>query len=60
MKPILNLIGLLGLALTGLPAFFVFAGSLELDTCKWLMLLGTVLWFARAIFFNSQAKEPSS
>jgi high-affinity Fe2+/Pb2+ permease len=39
-----------GLGLTLIPAFLVFAGSIDLAAHKNLMILGAVLWFASAPF----------
>ena len=49
MRQLLTLIGYLGLALTIVPAILVFAGSLEMEQHKWLMLIGLILWFGSAI-----------
>jgi len=58
MKMILKIISFIGLILTVLPSFMVFSGSITLDMHKWLMLLGTILWFVTAPFWmNKNATE---
>jgi len=37
-----------GLALTAVPSFLVFAGVIEWDAHANLMIVGTLLWFATA------------
>jgi high-affinity Fe2+/Pb2+ permease len=51
MKLLLKLISFIGLALTIIPAFLVFAGTIDLVTHKNLMLAGTLLWFIPAPFW---------
>lgn len=48
MKRLLIGLSFLGLGLTVVPAFLVFAGTISWDTHAALMLAGTVLWFATA------------
>jgi hypothetical protein len=48
MATLLKLISLAGLALTVVPAFLVFAGTIEWETHATLMAVGTVLWFITA------------
>ena len=48
MKPLFQLASFVGLGLTVVPAFLVFAGSIEWSTHAVLMLVGTLLWFATA------------
>ena len=48
----------IGLILTLGPSIIVFLGSMELDTAKLFMLVGTVLWFASApVWMNTVAAE---
>ncbi|MEO0468384.1 MAG: hypothetical protein AAF206_02090 [Bacteroidota bacterium] len=59
MKILKQCIGLIGLTLTGLPAFLVFFDVIGLDVCKWLMLAGTILWFgSRGMGRPSQDLNP--
>lgn len=51
MKNALKLISLLGLILTLFPSFFVFAGSISIETHYKLMIAGMVLWFSTAPFW---------
>jgi hypothetical protein len=48
MKAWLQLISFLGLALTVVPAFLVFTGTIAWAAHARLMLLGMVLWFITA------------
>jgi high-affinity Fe2+/Pb2+ permease len=54
MKLLLKLISFIGLILTVVPAFLVFAGTIELQMHKNLMLMGTLLWFIPAPFWMSR------
>ncbi len=51
MKTLLKIVSLVGLLLTIVPAFLVFAGTLTLTTHYTLMLIGAVLWFVSAPFW---------
>ena len=53
MSTLLKLVSFLGLALTVVPAFLVFAGTISWSTHAALMLVGAVLWFASAPFWMS-------
>ena len=58
MKTILKIISFIGLILTLVPSFIVFSGAMTLDMHKWLMLLGTLVWFVTAPFWmNKKASE---
>ena len=58
MKFILKILSAVGLVLTVVPSFMVFNGSITLEMHKWLMLLGTILWFSTAPFWmNKEAAE---
>ena len=48
MKSFIKLISYIGLALTIIPAFLVFNGKITLEFSKWLMLIGTIIWFLSA------------
>ena len=48
MRNLLKAGSFVGLALTVLPAFLVFSGTLTWDTHVWLMALGALLWFVTA------------
>ena len=54
MKLLLKLISFIGLVLTVVPAFLVFAGTIDLSMHKNLMLAGTLLWFIPAPFWMSR------
>ncbi len=58
MKIILKIISAIGLILTLVPSFMVFSGTITIDSHKWLMLLGTILWFSSAPFWmNKKASD---
>ena len=54
MKTIFKLISLIGLVLTLLPSILVFNGTITLDNNKWLMMVGTILWFASVPFWMNK------
>ncbi len=51
MKTVLKLASFLGLGLTVVPAFLVFAGTITWTTHATMMALGAVLWFVTAPFW---------
>ncbi len=53
-SPLLKLLSYLGLALTLVPSLLVFYGVIELTAYKWLILAGTLLWFATAPFWINE------
>jgi hypothetical protein len=57
MRTALKLISFVGLGLTVVPSFLVFAGRITWDTHAALMLVGTVLWYASAPFWMRQTKS---
>ena len=57
MKTILKLVSLLGLLITIVPSFLVFADVISLDTNKLLMILGTLLWFISVPFWMDKKVE---
>lgn len=59
MRQVLKIVSFIGLALTLFPAFFVLKGTMDDDTYKLLMLMGTICWFATAPFWIFKAKSPS-
>lgn len=56
MTGLLKLISLLGLFLTIVPAFLVFAGKLTLERHYLLMLVGVFVWFLSAPFWILKKK----
>ncbi|MCA9731838.1 MAG: hypothetical protein H6696_06620 [Deferribacteres bacterium] len=54
MKAVIKLISYVGLILTIVPSLLVFSGTITLDMCKWLMLLGTIIWFVSAPTWMNQ------
>lgn len=56
MKLIIQLLSLIGLALTVVPSFFVLGGTLDEETYRLLMLVGTFLWLASAPFWIFKKK----
>ena len=57
MKTILKLFSLMGLLITIVPSFLVFADVISLDTNKLLMILGTLLWFISVPFWMDKKVE---
>lgn len=55
MTALLKALSALGLALTVVPAAWVWLGGLEWDTHALLMAVGTALWFATAPFWMRDA-----
>jgi len=51
MKRVLTLLSYIGLGLTAIPAFFVFAGVVSFELYKNLMIAGAILWFMTAPFW---------
>lgn len=54
MKSLLKLVSLIGLIVTIVPAFLVFADVITLSNSKVLMMVGTLLWFASAPFWMNK------
>jgi hypothetical protein len=57
MKAFLKILSATGLILTLAPSFMVFSGVITLDMDKWLMLLGTIMWFVTAPFWMNKKVE---
>lgn len=45
---IIKILSFIGLGLNIVPAILVFAAEMDPETCKQLMLFGTILWFGTA------------
>lgn len=59
MKAILKLTSAVGLALTVVPAFLVFAGAITWASHARFMLIGTLLWFVTAPFWmEARVEQP--
>jgi hypothetical protein len=56
-KMLLKIISFIGLLLTLIPSFFVFLNRIELETNKYLMLVGTLLWFGSSPFWMNKSKR---
>ncbi len=52
----LKIVSFTGLALTLIPSIMVFSNGFDLDSCKNLMLLGTILWFGTSPFWMNKKK----
>ena len=50
-KRILQVISFIGLALSIIPAFFLFGGILSRENYLRLMVIGMLMWFGTAIFW---------
>ena len=57
MKLLIRTISYLGLGLTLFPSFFVFTGSLSLDSSKILTFAGTIIWFISAPSWINKVKK---
>jgi hypothetical protein len=57
MKKILIIISFIGLVLTLLPSFLVFANAISWDTYLLLMNVGTIMWFVSAPFWMEKKDE---
>jgi len=55
MKIILKIVSLIGLGLTLIPSFLVFAGTIEFESNKILMFVGTLLWFTTVPFWMKKS-----
>lgn len=60
MKRLLQLVSVLGLGLTVVPALLVFTGTLAWEQHTWLMLVGVVLWFGSAPFWMGKGEGEAS
>lgn len=61
MSSLLKLGSLIGLGLTVVPAFLVFAGTIPWETHATLMLVGTLLWFITAPFWmHTEPEHPAA
>jgi hypothetical protein len=58
MRTLLMALSYVGLALTVVPAFLVFAGSLEWSTHATLMVVGAAVWFVTAPFWMGDDSSP--
>ena len=56
MKIILQIISVTGLLLVLVPSLLHFAGIIDFEKVKMLMLIGTGLWFGSAIFWLGRKK----
>ncbi|MCC9168764.1 hypothetical protein [Pontibacter harenae] len=57
MQVILKIISYIGLALTVVPSFLVFSGTIEPELHKTLMLAGALSWFLTAPFWMNKQKQ---
>jgi hypothetical protein len=48
MKSLIKIFSYIGLALTIIPSFLVFTGTITLASCKIMMFIGTLGWFISA------------
>ena len=61
MKQALQMMSLIALCLTVFPALLFFAGKMELDTVKWLMLVATAVWFvATPLWMGREEQSPQA
>jgi len=57
MKLLVKLISYIGLILTLIPSLLVSSGNISLDSCKMLMVIGTIVWFVSAPSWMNKAEE---
>jgi len=57
MKVLVKLISYIGLILTLIPSLLVSSGNISLDSCKMLMVIGTIVWFVSAPSWMNKAEE---
>lgn len=57
MKLLIKLISYTGLVLTLVPALLVFAGIINLNSFKVLLILGGLMWFTTAPFWVNKGRE---
>jgi len=57
MKILLKIVSIIGLALTVVPSFMVFSGSMEFSMHTTLALIGTFLWFLSAPFWMKSTSD---
>jgi len=57
MKLLIKFISYIGLVLTLIPSLLVFTGNISLDSCKMLMLIGTIVWFVSAPSWMNKAEK---
>ncbi|WP_430908188.1 hypothetical protein [Maribacter sp. 2-571] len=60
MKKVIQIVSFLGLGLTVIPSFFVFAEMLSISHYKTMMLVGTLLWLFSAPFWINGTKDAAS
>ena len=60
MTLVLTIIARFGLVLTILPPILFLFGGLALDTVKWVMLLGTLLWLGAAPVLQKKHEEAAA
>lgn len=51
LKLLLQIVSYVGLALSIIPAFLMYAGTVSREAYLWWMLVGMFLWFGTAIFW---------
>lgn len=57
LKLLLKLLSAIGFILTILPSFFVFNNTIDLNTDKLLMFIGTIIWFSSSPFWMNKGAE---
>jgi hypothetical protein len=56
MRFALQCVSWIALVATLLPSLLFLAGSIELATCSWLMLVATIVWFTATPFWMGREK----
>ena len=57
MRIFLIVVSFIGLGLTLVPSALVLSGNTTMEQNKYLMMLGTILWFGSVIFWMNKKKE---
>lgn len=63
MKLLLIILSYIGLGLTIIPSILVLLGEMPVAQNKYIMMIGTILWFVTAPFWMNKkikSKEPES
>ncbi|MBM4092942.1 MAG: hypothetical protein FJ276_26565 [Planctomycetes bacterium] len=56
MRLLTQILSWLALAGTILPSVLYATGQLELETCKWIMVVATVVWFVATPFWMGRPR----
>jgi hypothetical protein len=60
VRRVFQILSSVSLILTILPAVLFYAGLMDLERMKWIMLVATVVWFAATSFWMGRPEEHES